>query len=107
MRVLRSHAVCEFVQIRLAENDGACATQFPNHGGIVGRQEIAQDERAHGRAEISRLNIVFQCHRDAVKNSAAFPAKQFPFRRARFRERALGSHRQKSIQLRIEPLDAR
>src|ERR1700674_635704 len=56
MRILRSHPVREFVQIRLAEHNSAGATQLSNYGGIFRRQEVAQDKRAHRRAKILRPN---------------------------------------------------
>ena len=44
VRVLRSHPISKFMQICLAEHDRAGATQFPNYGGIFGRQKVPQDK---------------------------------------------------------------
>src|ERR1700676_3732122 len=105
--VLQSHPIRKLVQVRFAEHNSACTTQFPNHGGVFRRNKIAQNERAHRRKEILRINVIFQRDRDAVKHSSPPSSDQLPFGSPRFRKGTLRGHRYKRIQLWIEPLDAR
>ena len=99
------HPVCQLGHHRLGDDDGARVAQKLRHGGIVGRDESLECQRAARRGHVRSVNVVLQRDRNSVQRPAsprlgALPVEAFGFRQ---RVRVHGDRRVQEVFVQGDP----
>ena len=97
-------AVSEFVQIQLAEQDGARVFQTARDFGVCPGNAIFKELARAGGADAGGIDVVFQGDGNAVKRPAPFAAPLLVLHLARLRERLISRNSDVGINGRIQLL---
>jgi len=108
VRVLRRGAQAELVQVRLAQQDRAGATQPPPHGRIDGGRPAQPFglARARRRGVAAHVDQVLYSERHAVQRAAVAPTRQLPLGAACRVEHSGGVEAEEGMEHRLHDLGA-
>ncbi len=107
VRIGRRDPIGQLVHVQLAHHHRACFRQPFHHRRIRLRHVVLVELRSAGGADAAGQKQVFVCDGNAVQRSAVAPGGQFGIGPRRLRQRQFLRYRQKRVQCRIQPPDAR
>jgi len=98
-------AVGELVHVEFAEAHGSSVAEPGDDGGVFSRNAVGKQRARCGRAYASRIDVVFQADRDAMKRTPDAPRGNLVFARSGFSEGGVGRHGDERIHGGTERLD--
>src|SRR5215471_11006480 len=102
----RSSPESEFMEVQLADQDGACLLQTHDDFGVFRRNAILEYTARRRGFDAGSIDIVFQRDRNAMKRTAPLATFLFAFHLARRRKRLVPRDSDECIQGRVVLIDS-
>ncbi len=106
-RVLARRAEGEFVEVGLADHDGAGPPQMDDDRRVMLGDMPGAHARRRRRGGAAHVDQILDRHRHAVQRAAIAPGGDLAIRLARLVARLVGHHENERVQPRVAGLDAR